>query len=358
MRVTYRLGLLVVTLSFWASGLDAQIPSCGQPQVTHVMRQLPNYQRAVEVSAATTMPIAFCPLQLQTEAWVDALSPSYVSIKRALYSAAVYQARSVPTYGMWHSTAKHWVLTSPSWTDLGRTFAFAVLYAPPSAGNQCEIQASDCPEGYEFMPAQCNCKTLSPILIDTSGDGYRLTGADEGVEFDLDDNGNPGERVAWTEPDSDDGWLVLDRNGNGKIDSGAELFGSKTPAYADAVDPRTMNGFEALLLTEGPSYGRSVADGIIDARDAIYSRLRVWLDRDHNGKADAGELQSLGSLGIVSIGTTYKKVGRRDRHGNEFSLAGEMTVRDAHGRLATRRVYDVYLTVFPSQATADTHARR
>src|SRR6185295_14248035 len=118
-RVTYRLGLLVVTLSFWASGLDAQIPSCGQPQVTHVMRQLPNYQRAVEVSAATTMPIAFCPLQLQTEAWVDALSPPYVSVKRALYSAAVYQARNVPTYGTWHSTAKHWVLTAPSWTDLG-----------------------------------------------------------------------------------------------------------------------------------------------------------------------------------------------------------------------------------------------
>lgn len=358
MRVTYRLGLLVVTLSLWASALDAQIATCGQAQVTHVMRQLPNYQRAVEVSAATTLPVAFCPLQLQTEAWVDAIAPSYVTIKRSLYSAAVYQARNVPSYGMWHSTAKHFVLTSPNWTDLGRTFAFAVLYEPPSAGNQCEIQASDCPEGYEFMPAQCNCKTLSPILIDTLGDGFRLTSAEDGVEFDLDDNGNPTERVAWTEPDSDDGWLVLDRNDNGQIDSGAELFGSKTPAYADAIDPRTANGFEALLMTEGPTYGGGVPDGIIDARDAIYSRLRVWLDRNHDGKADAGELHSLGSLGIVALGTNYKKVGRRDQHGNEFSLAGEMTVRDARGRLTKRKMYDVYLTVFPSQEIAETSARR
>src|SRR6185503_17570874 len=137
------------------------------------------------------------PLQLQTEAWVDALS-TYVSVKRALYSAAVYQARNVPSYGTWHSTAKHWLLTSPSWTDLGRTFALTVVYAPPSAGNQCQIQASNCPEGYEFMPSQCDCKTLSPILIDTAGDGYRLTSAEDGVEFDLNDNGVPSERVAWT----------------------------------------------------------------------------------------------------------------------------------------------------------------
>jgi hypothetical protein len=346
-----------MALSLWSSALDAQIATCGQPQVTHVMRQMPNYQRAVEVSAATTMPVAFCPLQLQTEAWVDAIAPSYVSIKRALYSAAVYQARNVPTYGMWHSTAKHFVITSPTWTDLGRTFAFAVLYAPPSTGDQCEIQASDCPEGYEFAPAQCNCKTLSPILIDTAGDGFRLTSAEAGVEFDLDADGNPSERVAWTEADSDDGWLVLDRNGNGQIDSGAELFGSKTPAYADAPEPRTANGFDALFMIEGPTYGGGVPDGMIDARDAIYSRLRVWLDINHNGSADPGELHSLSSLGIVSLGTSYKKVGRRDQHGNEFSLAGEMTVRDAHGVLVKRKIYDVYLTVFPSQAMAESGAR-
>jgi hypothetical protein len=351
-RVIYRLGPLVLMLSLSSSPLFAQIPNCGQPQTSHMMRQQPNYKLGVEVSASTSLPLALCSFQLQTEVWVDGLS-SYVSIKRALYSASVYQARNVPSYGTWHSTAKHWVLTSPSWTDLGRTFANAVVYPPPSADNQCEMQASDCPEGYEYLAYRCDCRTLSPILIDTAGDGYRLTSAEDGVEFDLNDNGVASERVAWTEVDSDDGWLVLDRNSNGQIDSGAELFGSKTPAYADAVDPRTANGFEALLMTEGPSYGGGVADGTIDARDAIYSRLRVWLDRDHNGKADAGELHSLDSLGIVALGTSYKKIGRRDQHGNEFSLVGDVVFRDTHGGSRTRKVYDVYLTVFPAQTTAE-----
>jgi hypothetical protein len=321
------------------------------------MRQTPNYKRSVDVSATTSLPVTFCPLELQTEAWVDGLT-TYVSVKRALYAASVFQSRNVPSYGTWHSTAKHWLLTKPSWTDLGRTFALAAVIPPPSAENQCEIQASDCPEGYEYQPAICDCKTLSPILIDTAGDGNRLTSAEEGVEFDLNDNGVESERVAWTEPDSDDGWLVLDRNGNGEIDSGAELFGSKTPAYLDEVEPRTANGFDALLMTEGPSYGGGVADGTIDARDAIYSRLRVWLDRNHDGKTDPGELRSLDSLGIVALGTDYKKIGRRDRNGNEFSLVGEILVRDAQGSTNKRKVYDVYLTVFPSQTTADARLPR
>lgn len=357
MPVSYRLVPVVLTLSLTQSSLSAQVPNCGQPSSSHSMRQQPNYQRGVEVSASTSLPLTICNFQLQTEAWVDGLT-TYVSIKRALYTAAVYQARNVPSYGTWHSTAKHFVLTSPSWTDLGRTFASTVVLEPPSAANQCEIQASDCPEGYEYQAWRCDCKTLSPILIDTAGDGYRLSSAEEGVEFDLNDNGTPSERIAWTETDSDDGWLVLDRNGNGQIDSGAELFGSKTPAYADALEPRTANGFDALLMTEGPSYGGGVADGTIDARDAIYSRLRVWLDRDRNGKTDPGELRSLDSLGIVALGTSYKKIGRRDRYGNEFSLVGDILVRDAHGGSKKRTVYDVYLTVFPSLATTNVRLSR
>jgi len=349
--------MVVFALLPLSGDAHAQIASCGGATTTHQMRQTPNYKRSVDVSATTSMPVAFCPLQLQTEAWVDGLT-SYVTIKRALYTAAVFQSRNVPSYGQWHSTAKHWLLTSPNWTDLGRTFASTVVYAPPSAGNQCEIQASDCPEGYEYVPSQCDCKTLSPILIDTTGDGYRLTSAEEGVEFDLNDNGVANERIAWTEVDSDDGWLVLDRNGNGQIDSGAELFGSKTPAYADAIEPRTSNGFDALLMTEGPSYGGGVADTTIDARDAIYSRLRIWLDRNRNGKAEPGELRSLESMGIVAFGTSYKKIGRKDQHGNEFSLMGDMIVRDGYGGSRTRKVYDVYLTVFPAQTSADARGPR
>jgi hypothetical protein len=352
-----RVGIIVIASSLFASGAHAQIASCGNATVTHTMRQTPNYARSVDVSATTSLPITYCPLELQTEAWVDALT-TYVSIKRALYSAAVFQRRNVPSYGLWHSTAKHWLLTKPNWTDLGRTFSSTVIYAPPSASNQCEIQPSDCIDGYEFQAWRCDCVTLSPILIDTAGDGYRLTSAEHGVEFDLNDNGTKHERVAWTEPDSDDGWLVLDRNGNGQIDSGAELFGSRTPAYANATEPRTSNGFDALMMTEGPSYGGGVADAAIDARDAIYRQLRVWLDRNHDGKADPGELRTLDSLGIVSLGTDYKKIGRKDQFGNEFSLVGDIVVRDTHGGTRKRKVYDVYLAVFPAKSQTDAPSSR
>jgi hypothetical protein len=352
--ISYRTGILFVGLTLACGSAHAQIASCGGVTVTHSMRQTPNYKKSVDVSATTALPITFCPIQLQTEVWVNALS-TYVTTKRALYTAAVFQSRNVPSYGLWHSTAKHWLLTTP-WTDLGRTFADAVVYAPPVGLNQCEIQASDCLDGYEFKPASCDCVTLSPILIDTTGDGYRLSRAEDGVEFDLNDNGAANERVAWTEPDSDDGWLVLDRNGNGAIDSGAELFGSKTPAYADAVEPRSANGFEALLLAEGPTYGGGVADGVIDARDAIYSRLRIWFDRNHNGKSEPAELVALETLGIVSIGTDYKKIGRQDAHGNEFSLVGGAIVRDADGVEKKRRVFDVFLTVWPSKTASSVAA--
>ena len=105
-------------------------------------------------------------------------------------------------------------------------------------------------------------------------DGYHLTSAEDGVLFDLNGDGIP-ERVAWTRPDSDDAFLALDRNNNGRIDDGSELFGNHTPVYGDRADITTLNGFEALKFAEGPTWGASYAEGRIDARDAIFSRLAL-----------------------------------------------------------------------------------
>jgi hypothetical protein len=348
---------LVLTVLGIAGPTRAQIPiaSCGEVKSTHSMRQTPNYRQSVDVVASTIRTMTPCLLEVEVEAWVDALPGTYVSVARKTYSAAVSQTRPVPRLGSWQSTAKHFLIfTIPgTWNNLGNTFGQTTVISPPQVGGGCEIGPLDCPEGYEFKPAACACVTLSPIVIDTAGDGYSLTSADNGVVFDLDANGIASEQIAWTEPDSDDAWLVYDRNGNGKIDSATELFGSRTPAYNDGTDRIAENGFDALLLAEGPTYGPSAPDGIIDARDVVFSKLRLWLDRDHNGVSDPTELVPLGDAGVIAIETAYRKLPFRDRHGNRFSLAGHAIVRGPDGRPVKRRIFDVFLTVAgPSRLTA------
>jgi hypothetical protein len=310
--------LAIIAASPGSAG--AQI-SCGTPSTSHSMRQTPGYLRSVDVVAVTSRPMNSCPLQVQTEAWVDNLTTTYINTASNAYSASVSFTRAVPSVGTWHSTAKHWLIwfLSGIWQNLGNTFAEARVVSGVYA---CQLSSSDCAEGYEFKPQYCSCVKMSPILLDTAGDGYRLTSADEGVVFDIDANGMTAEKIAWPEAGSDDGWLVLERSGNGQIDSG-----------------------EDLKLLEGPSYGVSTPDGIIDSRDQVYARLRLWFDRNHNGVSEADELTPLPEAGVLAISSEYKENARRDQYGNRFSLMGKALFRGPQGQEVWRNVYDVYLTV-------------
>ena len=96
-------------------------------------------------------------------------------------------------------------------------------------------------------------------MIDILGNGFNLTDAANGVVFDFDGNGIS-HRISWTAANSDDAWLVLDRNGNGLIDSSREMFGNTT----EQPDSNERNGFSALAVFDGNG------DGTIDVQDAVF----------------------------------------------------------------------------------------
>lgn len=178
-----------------------------------------------------------------------------------------------------------------------------------------------------------NC--ASPIIIDTEGEGIDLSSAPNGVDFDIDGDGSP-ERLAWTRNRTDDAWLALDRNGNGSIDSGRELFGNFTPQPASS----NPNGFIALAeYDRSPNGGNN--DALIDARDAIFSSLRLWLDANRNGRSEAGEMFTLPSLGVAAFDLDYKEFKHRDSYGNWFRYRAK--VYDEHGAQLGRWAWDVFL---------------
>ena len=192
-------------------------------------------------------------------------------------------------------------------------------------------EACQCIYAWEYTGEHQAC----PVIIDVAGDGFALTDVEGGVRFDFDSDGRR-EHISWTQADVDDAWLVLDRNNNGRIELGAELFGYGT------VQPPTdqPNGFLALAEYDKPEGGGN-ADGIITDEDTIFASLRLWQDRNHNGVSETAELHPLPSLGVTGVSVRYKKANGVDQYGNKFALRAK--VYDAHGASVGRWAYDVSL---------------
>jgi hypothetical protein len=170
-------------------------------------------------------------------------------------------------------------------------------------------------------------QNATPLMLDLNGDGVHTTSVDKGVAFDIEGNGQV-VQTAWS--DGKDGFLVLDVNGDGTINNGRELFGNGTLLSNGS---QARDGFEALAQYDGNQ------DGVMDAKDAVFANLKIWVDTNHDGVSTASELHTLNALSVQNI-QLGAKASQLVNNGNPFLLVSHWTDTAGH----QYAVADVLLT--------------
>jgi hypothetical protein len=277
------------------------------------------------------------PISVQAEAWISGVqAPSFDCVQGTSNGYSVcyhwHQDEAQAEIGMWGAcgeylgTSRHWAIT-PEWIRVGNQDYYKSLWAgrcpQPVIGGPYDDDDPAGSGGSEEFDTVSYFPPNTPIIIPLTqkASAYKLTTASGGVLFDLNADGLI-DQTAWTASGSELGFLAIDRNGNGVIDSGSELFGNVTV-------PGETNGFDALkalnLAMGGTSYP------IIDADQPIFSKLLLWEDRNHNGQSEAGELQAFSTLySDIGLGLRFHK--RRDGNGNLFYYRGFAHLRTQAGK--------------------------
>lgn len=134
-----------------------------------------------------------------------------------------------------------------------------------------------------------------PLILDLDGDGYGINSKKKGTHFDLNCDGFA-ERINWT---NSDGILAIDKNGNGKIDNGREVFGD---SFILNNGQKAKNGFEALTQYDTNN------DNFFDTKDRDFYKFYLWIDSNENGISEAKELCKLSETNIARINLEYSYV--------------------------------------------------
>ncbi len=179
--------------------------------------------------------------------------------------------------------------------------------------------------------------SITPVVLDLDGNGISTTSAAQGVNFDITATGHA-NKYGWTS--GSDGLLAIDLNHDGRIADGSELFGVGMKL---ANGQRAANGYQAMAQYD------SNGDGVLDARDAHFKDLVVWVDANHDGKTEAGELKTLADLHITSL-DLHGLAGTTTSHGNLLGLTSSYTTSDG----ATHAMADVWFARDGASGTAPT----
>ena len=161
-----------------------------------------------------------------------------------------------------------------------------------------------------------------PLVLDLDGDGIETVShkAYKGALFDHDGDGI---RTASGWVASDDGLLVVDRNGDGIINDGKELFGD---SYVLKDGTHAVHGYAALAEYDSNS------DGVVDAKDADFDKLRVWRDLNQDGVSQKEELFTLEEVGVQSLNVAYQDSNRNLGDGNRLAQEGSYIGKDGKVR--------------------------
>ncbi len=176
----------------------------------------------------------------------------------------------------------------------------------------------------------------TPLVLDLNGDGVSTKGVSAGVVFDLFASG---EKVHTGWVSGSDGLLVMDRNHDGLINDGSELFGSATVL---ASGERAANGYLALAAMDANG------DGLISSADAGWADLQVWVDENSDGVTQSGELHSLDSLGIAQMDLAATSAAIQD-NGNIEGLISSYQTTDG----STHEMADVWFVADKNEQTDD-----